>query len=70
MTEKKKCKKCTSTKPLNDFYKFKKSNDGHQCYCKKCQKQYQETYHNSKKTNCGQKQYYDTSIPTLKKTIL
>ena len=37
MNESKKCVKCSSTRPLNDFYKYKKSNDGHQSYCKKCQ---------------------------------
>ena len=34
------CTKCNIEKPYSDFYKTKKSNDGHHARCKQCQKQY------------------------------
>lgn len=32
------CKKCGAVLPLDEFYKHKKSSDGHSPYCKKCHK--------------------------------
>jgi hypothetical protein len=34
------CTKCNIEKPYSDFYKTKRSNDGHHARCKQCQKQY------------------------------
>jgi hypothetical protein len=38
------CAKCTQTKPLDDFYNFKKNSDGKQQYCKECQKAISKAY--------------------------
>lgn len=32
------CFRCDITKPLLDFYKYPKSKDGHESYCKECRK--------------------------------
>lgn len=32
------CSRCNITKPLSDFYKYPKSKDGHEGYCKECRK--------------------------------
>ena len=32
----KRCAKCDETKPVSEFYNNKSSNDGKDCYCKKC----------------------------------
>ncbi len=34
--EEKTCKRCGETKPLSEYHKQAKSNDGHQLYCKPC----------------------------------
>lgn len=51
MTEKKKCGKCTRSKPLNDFHKHKRSKDGLQSYCKNCQVECARAYYQSKLKN-------------------
>ena len=36
MTTQKQCTKCLETKPLDEYYKHRKSADGHYSHCKKC----------------------------------
>lgn len=45
----KKCAKCEVTKPLDDFYNFKKNTDGKQQYCKLCQKGIAKAYADHRK---------------------
>ena len=39
------CTKCGRELPLSEFNKFKISNDGLQCWCKSCMREYQREYH-------------------------
>lgn len=39
----KKCPKCQAVKGLNEFYKDKNKTDGKNYWCKKCQKEYQQS---------------------------
>ncbi|MBW1931454.1 MAG: hypothetical protein JRI56_00205 [Deltaproteobacteria bacterium] len=41
----KRCNKCKTEKPLEDFYKDRSSKDGHQGMCKVCKKEYHRKYH-------------------------
>lgn len=43
--EKKKCLKCTKTKPLGLFGVHPSNDDGYQIWCYKCQAKYQEDYY-------------------------
>lgn len=38
----KRCSRCKASKPLNEFYKNRCSDDGHGGYCKDCTKAYQD----------------------------
>lgn len=46
---KKKCATCSKIKPLSEFYKCKKAKDGHNSWCKPCQKIYVKEYHKKHK---------------------
>lgn len=35
----KQCSKCTLSKPMTEYFKFKRSPDGHQSACKECMKE-------------------------------
>lgn len=45
----KKCSGCQEEKPLNEFYKNKRMNDGHSIYCVSCTKDNSKKYHQRKK---------------------
>lgn len=45
----KKCSGCQEQKPLNEFYKNKRMNDGHSIYCVTCTKDNSKKYHQRKK---------------------
>lgn len=45
----KKCSGCQDEKPLNEFYKNKRMNDGHSIYCVSCTKDNSKKYHQRKK---------------------
>ena len=48
----KKCNKCEEIKPINDFYKNKKSPDGLQYMCKECKKEYSRQHQIVNKEQC------------------
>jgi hypothetical protein len=52
----KKCITCLIEKPFDDFYKNKKTKDGKQHYCKKCDKE--------KHQKCNKKEYWDQYYQT------
>ena len=56
---KKKCSKCGLHKALCEFHKQKLSKDGLQAYCKSCDNNYQQSYHqdNRMKINARQRAY-------------
>ena len=56
----KKCSKCGEWKPISEFYKDKRSNDGLQSKCKKCRKDY---YENNKEKI---KEYYENNKEKIK----
>lgn len=37
MADTKVCSRCSEEKELSEYYKFRHSPDGHQCYCKPCE---------------------------------
>lgn len=41
----KECSRCTEVKSTSDFYKYKRSADGYQSYCKACHKAYYAKYY-------------------------
>jgi type VI protein secretion system component VasA len=45
----KRCSGCQEEKPLNEFYKNKRMNDGHSIYCVSCTKDNSKKYHQRKK---------------------
>lgn len=45
----KKCSGCKEEKPLESFYKNKRTNDGHSIYCVSCTKENSRKYHQRKK---------------------
>lgn len=45
----KKCSGCQEDKPVNEFYKNKRMNDGHSIYCVSCTKENSKKYHQRKK---------------------
>lgn len=45
----KKCSGCQQEKPLKEFYKNKRTNDGHSIYCVSCTKENSKKYHQRKK---------------------
>lgn len=45
----KKCSGCQEEKPLKEFYKNKRMNDGHSIYCVSCTKDNSKKYHQRKK---------------------
>lgn len=45
----KKCSGCQEEKPLKEFYKNKRMNDGHSIYCVSCTKENSKKYHQRKK---------------------
>ena len=49
MKKKKKCSGCQEQKPLGEFYKNKRMNDGHSIYCVSCTKENSKKYHQRKK---------------------
>jgi type VI protein secretion system component VasA len=49
MKKMKKCSGCQTEKPLNEFYKNKRMNDGHSIYCVSCTKENSKKYHQRKK---------------------
>jgi len=60
------CLKCQNTKPLSAFHKSLQRKDGHQTWCKRCKKQYQQTedrrlaqkrYNQSEKGKATQKRF-------------
>lgn len=53
----KKCIKCKDNKPLNKFYKYTKSKDGRQSFCKKCAGVMNKTYHNDQNKTYNSKEY-------------
>ena len=72
VTETKWCRKCDSTKKLEEFHRCKRNNCGRQSWCKKCKKKYGEVnreviaiknkrhYNNNKELIlCQQKEYYE-----------
>lgn len=49
MKKMKKCSGCQEQKPLGEFYKNKRMNDGHSIYCVSCTKENSKKYHQRKK---------------------
>lgn len=49
MKNTKKCSGCQEEKPLSDFYKNKRMNDGHSIYCVDCTRNNSKKYHQRKK---------------------
>jgi hypothetical protein len=49
MKKMKKCSGCKTEKPLKEFYKNKRMNDGHSIYCVSCTKENSKKYHQRKK---------------------
>lgn len=45
----KRCKKCNTIKPLNNFNNDKKAKDGYRNDCKECKKQYKSKWYNFNK---------------------
>ena len=49
------CSKCDTTKPIEQFSKYRRSSDGHAWQCKACIKTYQQA--NKEKLKAYQKEY-------------
>lgn len=63
MTDTKKCPRCGEVKPLEEFYKDKRSVDGHHWLCKRCQSiaaaKYYKTERGKKAAKKRNRRYYD-----------
>lgn len=66
--ESKTCAKCGIDKPFKDFYKYKRSLDGHQSYCKVCTKIATDNYSKSCKRKDYLKEYKEVNSEKIKST--
>ena len=75
----KKCTKCDTAKPLDEFYKNKSRKDGHQHKCKVCNKRHYEKnkdaraeyYRTNKADRCEyRKQYYHANKPDMVQKVV
>ena len=49
------CTKCGELKPLTDFCKDRAKGDGHQTYCRECNKLHCKKYKDTHKTDCAKR---------------
>jgi hypothetical protein len=60
------CAKCGVDKPFKDFYKYKRSLDGHQSYCKQCTKVATDKFANSDKRKEYLRKYREANFKDIK----
>ena len=63
------CRYCGQILPLDDFYKNKRSPDGHTNKCKECTKKYYQNPSNKERAKEYQKEYYNKNKEKIKSYV-